>query len=104
MQDYEGPSVLAELRTYPMGIYAILREGEENIFSDIGLYVEGLIILDDIASEARACTLMLGVIYALNLAYPKQLKYYYEFVQKVLLRLESGKLSPKVLNLANKLN
>lgn len=46
---------------------------------------------------------MLGVIYALNLAYPKELRYYYEFIQKVLMGLDGEKLSPKVLGLKNKI-
>lgn len=88
-----------------MGIYVInMEDGETGHFADIGIHVEGLIILDNIGSEARACAMMLGVIYALNLAYPKELRYYYEFIQKVLLQMDGERLSPKVLGLKNKMN
>ena len=61
---------------------------------------------------------MLGVIYALNLAYsrdlkyyyefilayPRDVRYYYEFIQKVLMQMEGERLSLKVLSLKNKIN
>ncbi|KAF7635557.1 hypothetical protein LDENG_00051700, partial [Lucifuga dentata] len=64
-----------------MGIYVINKEGGETGDYDIGIYVEGIIILESIQSVAQACAMMLGVIYALNMAYPKELKYSYEFIQ-----------------------
>nr|NP_001014825.1 k31 [Danio rerio]AAW78558.1 unknown [Danio rerio] len=85
-----------------MGIYVINKEGEEiGAHDDIGIYVEGVIILDNIGSVAQACAMMLGVIYVLNMAYPKKLKYFYEFIQKVLLKMDGERLSSKVLGLKN---
>lgn len=55
--------------------------------------------------------MMLGDIYAINMAYPKKLRYYeyyyydyYEFIQKVLLQRDAQRLSPKVLGLKNKMD
>lgn len=88
-----------------MGIYVINKEGEETgHFDDIGIHVEGVIVLDNIGSEARACAMMTGIIYAMNMAYPKELRYYYEFIQKVLLQMNGDRLSPKVLGLNNKMD
>lgn len=86
-----------------MGIYVINKEGGEN-YDDIGIFVDGEIIMDNIASAAQACAVMLGVIYALNLAYPKELRRYYEFIQKVLMQMDGEKLSPKVHGLQNKIS
>jgi len=72
-------------------------------YDDIGIFVEGLIILDNCGSVAQACAIMLGIIYALNMAYPKELRYYYEFIQKVLFRMDGEKLSLKILGLKNKI-
>ncbi|XP_041840378.1 uncharacterized protein LOC121639284 [Melanotaenia boesemani] len=102
--DIDGNSILSDLQMYAMGIYAINKEGGRNgHYDDVGIFVEGVIIMDNIRSPAQACAAMLGVIYALNLAYPKDLRRYYEFIQKVLMKLDGEKLSPKVLGLKNKL-
>lgn len=85
-------------------VYVISKEGGEiGPYDDIGIYVEGEVILENIGSVVQACAMMLGVIYVLNMAYPKELKYFYEFIQKVLLQMDGERLSPKVLGLKNKI-
>ena len=75
----------------------IRKEDEETGY--IGIFMQGVVVLDNIESLARACALMLGVIYTLNLAYPKELRHYYEFIQKVHFKLEAK----IVLGLKNKI-
>uniref|UniRef100_A0A8C9ZMY9 Uncharacterized protein n=1 Tax=Sander lucioperca TaxID=283035 RepID=A0A8C9ZMY9_SANLU len=104
IQDIEGDDIQRDLQKSTMGIYVINKEGGEiGAHDDIGIYVEGVIILDNIGSVAQACTMMLVVMYVLNMAYPKELKYFYEFIQKVLLQMDGERLSPKVLGLKNKI-
>lgn len=96
-----------------MGIYVISKESwDPGHYDDIGIFVENwnenekfswLIILDNTGSEAQACVVMLRVIYALNLAYPKELRHYYKFIQKVLMQMDGEKLSPRILGLKNKI-
>jgi len=50
-----------------------------------------------------AFLVMFGLIYALHLSYPKALTNTFEFVQKILLGLEAGKLSPRLQTLKNDL-
>ncbi|RXN39442.1 sterile alpha motif domain-containing 3-like protein [Labeo rohita] len=103
-KDIEGDDIQRDLQNSTMGVYVINKEGGEiGAHDDIGIYVEGEIILDNIGSVAQACAMMLGVIYVLNMAYPKELKYSYEFIQKVLLKMDGERLSPKVLGLKNKI-
>ncbi|CAM4683345.1 unnamed protein product [Leuciscus chuanchicus] len=54
-------------------------------------------------STAKACTLLMGLIYALNLAYPPTLRYTFEVFQKLFLNLDGVKMSPKVQSLKLKL-
>lgn len=104
MQDIEGNAIPTDMQKWAMGIYVIGKEnGDPGHHDDIGISVDGAIILDNIGSAAQACAVMLGVIYALNLAYPKELRHYYEFIQKVLMGMDGEKLSPKVLGLKNKI-
>ena len=105
IQDIGGDDVTRDLQKSTMGVYVINKDGgEPGHYDDVGIFVEGLIILDNIGSVARACAIMLGVIYTLNMAYPKELRYYYEFIQKVLLQMDGERLSPKVLGLKNKIH
>nr|XP_023657687.1 uncharacterized protein LOC111838687 isoform X2 [Paramormyrops kingsleyae]XP_023657688.1 uncharacterized protein LOC111838687 isoform X2 [Paramormyrops kingsleyae]XP_023657689.1 uncharacterized protein LOC111838687 isoform X2 [Paramormyrops kingsleyae]XP_023657691.1 uncharacterized protein LOC111838687 isoform X2 [Paramormyrops kingsleyae] len=51
----------------------------------------------------EAFLVMFGLIYTLHLSYPKALTNTLEFTQKILLGLESGKLSPRLQTLKNDL-
>ncbi|KTF77430.1 hypothetical protein cypCar_00037010 [Cyprinus carpio] len=69
---------------------AIIGDGRATIV------VEGTKILQGI-DVARSCALLMGVIYALNLSYPKQLKFTFEAFQKLCLELDGQKASSKCL-------
>ena len=61
--------------------------------------VEGNAIVKD-TSVARSCALLMGVIYSLNLSYPRELRFTFEVFQKLCLKLDDGhKTSSKVSNL-----
>lgn len=66
---------------------------------DVSILVEGHEILPGCKSTAKACSLLMGLIYALNLAYPPTLRYTFEVFQELLLELDGVKLSPKINNL-----
>ncbi|KAK6479282.1 hypothetical protein HHUSO_G19990 [Huso huso] len=67
----------------------------------VGIAIEGAEVLSGISSVAQACTFLMGLIYALNLSYPKELKYTFEVFQKVFLELNVDKT--KVQSLRRKL-
>ncbi|XP_034538945.1 uncharacterized protein LOC117812354 [Notolabrus celidotus] len=66
------------------------------------IIIEGTEVLQGL-DVPRACALLMGLIYALNLSYPRELKYTCEVFQKVFLKLDSQKCSPKVTSLKQKL-
>ncbi len=67
------------------------------------MVLEGVEVMTRLVGVAKACVFLLALIYAINLSYPKELRYSFEFFQKVLLELDSGKLSKKVYSLKNRL-
>lgn len=53
-------------------------------------------VLNDLQSIHFACILLYGLINVLNLTYPKALNHTFEAYQKILMDLDSDKLSPEV--------
>lgn len=66
------------------------------------IILEGTEVLADL-DVPRACALLMGLIYALNLSYPKELKNTFEVFQKIFHELDDLKASPKVMSLKSKL-
>ncbi|KAK2864645.1 hypothetical protein Q7C36_003799 [Tachysurus vachellii] len=67
---------------------------------NIGIVIEGIKVITGLGDIARACSVLLGLTYALNLDYPK---YTFEVFQKPFLELDDSKLSNKVQSLKSKL-
>lgn len=66
------------------------------------IMIEGTEVVEGL-NVPRACALLMGLIYALNLSYPRELKYTFEVFQKVFLKLDGQKTTPKVTSLKQKL-
>lgn len=88
-----------------MGLYVIHNEGadEEDKPEDVGVVVEGVELLCKLGSISFGCAVLFGLIYTLNLSYPQELKFTFEFFQKVLMNLDGNRLSPKVQTLKIKM-
>ncbi|XDV34354.1 hypothetical protein PO909_004518 [Leuciscus waleckii] len=69
---------------------------------NIGIVIEGVEVITGLGDIARACSVLLGLTYSLNLDCPR-LKYTFEVFQKLFLELDDSKLSNKVQSLKSKL-
>ncbi|XP_024116850.1 uncharacterized protein LOC112138529 [Oryzias melastigma] len=71
----------------------------------VGIVIDGTPVLTGIASISRACCLLIGTIYALNLKYPAKLPKTFEVFQRLFLGLDTlrPKPSSKFITLRNKL-
>ncbi|KAJ8347978.1 hypothetical protein SKAU_G00265670 [Synaphobranchus kaupii] len=96
----------ADISEMTLGIYTVRMQGDgpgDGRFADVGVVLEGVEVLHNLQSISHACVMLYGLIYAHNLSYPKSLKYTFEVFQKILMELDSTKLSPKVQALKVKL-
>lgn len=88
-----------------IGVFVIRYEGCEvgDEPADVGVVLEGVTALEGLGTVANGVVLLIGLIYALNRSYPKELRYTFELLQKVFLELDGHKLSTKVQALKTKL-
>lgn len=70
-----------------------------------GVIVEGIPVLSGLGNLARACSLLLGLTYALDLQYPSKLVKSFEVFQRLFVGLETlrPKPSSRYTNLKNEL-
>lgn len=68
----------------------------------VAVVLEEEIVLEDLPDIPTAFAYLFGLIYALNIKYPKELRYTFETVQKVFMNLGTD-LSVRVRSLKNKL-
>ncbi|KAM9365953.1 uncharacterized protein KZ484_012071 [Pholidichthys leucotaenia] len=71
---------------------------------DMGVVTEGQIVLRDLDNVAFGAAMLFGLMYALNLNYPTELKYTFEVLQKVVMEPDSDTLSKKAQVLKNRLH
>ncbi|KAG5278423.1 hypothetical protein AALO_G00098830 [Alosa alosa] len=71
---------------------------------DIVIVLEGQQVSLELDNVALAAALLFGLIYALNLDYPKELKYTFEVLQKIIIELEGTTMSKKCQALKNRLH
>lgn len=67
---------MAETNTY------VTREAPSSNYSDMGIIVEGLVVLRDLENEPLAIAMLFGLFYALNMRYPSKLPYTHRVYSK----------------------
>ena len=83
-----------------MGIHTVHQFEEPD---DIGVVIEGVKVLNNVRSATMAFIMLFGLIYALDLSFPDNLKYTFEFVQKIIMNLDGHRLNTKIEQLKIKL-
>ncbi|KAG9278086.1 hypothetical protein AMEX_G5884 [Astyanax mexicanus] len=94
----------AELKASTMAVF-VIRENEDPLQSphEIGIVLEGVEVLSELLSVAHAFAMLFGLIYAVNLSYPRKLKYTFDALQKIFMEIEPKKMTRKVCSLSVKL-
>ncbi|KAK0150744.1 hypothetical protein N1851_008151 [Merluccius polli] len=99
LKDSEGQ--IGDLESHVMKIL-VTKGATTSDPASANIMIEGAEVIEG-WNVPRACALLMGLIYALNLSYPRELKYTFEAFQKVFLKLDGQKTTPKVTSLKQKL-
>ncbi len=93
-----------ELQSCTMAVF-VIREEEDPLQPphDIGIVIEGVEVLNKLPSLAHGCAMLFGLIYALNLSYPSELKHTFDALQKIFMEIEPKKMTRRVCSLNVKL-
>ncbi|KAL1257715.1 hypothetical protein QQF64_010959 [Cirrhinus molitorella] len=86
-----------------MGIF-VIKDTAGNEAHDVGIVLEGVAVLQDLHRVAFATSMLFGLIYALNLQYPRKLRFTFEILQKLIMELDGGELSIKAQHFKSKLH
>ena len=88
------------IRGMNVGI-VLVKQGEDLL--DISVVLDEQIILHGIKDYSHAVAMLMGLLYALNIDYPKELQYTFKVIQKVLMNIGSENCSARVHGLRNRL-
>ncbi len=89
LQDVRAGLTEKELEQLTMAV-SIIRKDKEALQEppeDTGVATEGVEVVNKLTSVASACALLLGLIYAFYLVYPKAPRFTFEFLQKIIMQL-----------------
>lgn len=86
-----------------VGIFTAKQHEAQTKPDNIGIVLEGQIVIQGMDNVPLAISLLFGLLYALNMDYPTHLRYFFEVVQKVIMELDGGTLSKKAQVLKNRL-
>uniref|UniRef100_A0A4W5PDB8 Uncharacterized protein n=1 Tax=Hucho hucho TaxID=62062 RepID=A0A4W5PDB8_9TELE len=70
---------------------------------DIALVIEEQVIIQELYNVPNAFATLIGLLYCLNMDYPKCLRYTFKVVQKILLKIGAENCTAKVHGLKNRL-
>ncbi|XP_051804017.1 uncharacterized protein LOC127533931 [Acanthochromis polyacanthus] len=70
---------------------------------DVAVVVEETIVLHNIKDVAQSFAMLMGIIYCVNLKYPDAMKYSFEFLQRVVMKIKPDQASARVHGLRNKI-
>lgn len=87
-----------------LGIFTVKQQEAQPRTDNVGIILEGQIVIQELDNVPLAVALLFGLLYALNMDYPRQLRYTFEVLQKVVMELDGATLSKKAQVLKNRLN
>lgn len=70
---------------------------------NVAVVVEETVVLHNFQDVSSGFAILFGIIYCVNLEYPRSMKYTFEFLQRVVMKIKPDQASARVHSLRNKL-
>ncbi len=70
---------------------------------NVAVVVEETVVLHNFKDVPSSFAMLLGIIYCVNLEYPRAMKYSFEFLQRVVMKIKPDQASARVHGIRNKL-
>lgn len=89
-----------------IGILLVVEDVKEPLpvsYNDVAIVIEEKIVMRHLGDVPNAFVNLMGLLYTLNLDYPKDLKYTFEVIQRLFMGIGSEMCTPRVHSLKNKL-
>lgn len=87
-----------------VAILTVLQDDDTGVsVRDQAVVLEGDIVLHNITDLSTAVAYLFGLLYALNIDYPKQMRYTFEAIQAIFFELGGSRCSQRVRSLKTKL-
>ncbi len=108
LQTTDAVEVLAVIKGVNVGLLITTEQNAEmtaqskNIM-DVAIILEERIVLRELRDVPNGFAVLIGLLYCLNIDYPKELKYTFEVIQKVIMDIGGSTCSARVHGLRNKL-
>ncbi|KAL7872447.1 hypothetical protein SRHO_G00074300 [Serrasalmus rhombeus] len=103
MMDMTEGNTLSAIERTVAGIY-VARQTPGSNSSDVGVILEGVVVLRDLENVALATAMLFGFFYILYMRYPSKLHYTLEVIQKIIMELDAADLSRKAQSLTSKVD
>lgn len=92
------------LQGVSVAILTVLHDDEaDNTVRDQAVVLEEDIVLHNILNFSTAMAYLFGLLYALNIDYPKQMRYTFEAIQTIFFSLGGSRCSQRIRSLKTKL-
>nr|XP_054592692.1 uncharacterized protein LOC107373799 isoform X1 [Nothobranchius furzeri]XP_054592693.1 uncharacterized protein LOC107373799 isoform X1 [Nothobranchius furzeri]XP_054592694.1 uncharacterized protein LOC107373799 isoform X1 [Nothobranchius furzeri]XP_054592695.1 uncharacterized protein LOC107373799 isoform X1 [Nothobranchius furzeri]XP_054592696.1 uncharacterized protein LOC107373799 isoform X1 [Nothobranchius furzeri]XP_054592697.1 uncharacterized protein LOC107373799 isoform X1 [Nothobranch len=101
---FKTVQAIDEEATFNRGLKAgvLLVKDREDIIAT-SVILEEQVVLPDVEDIPHAIALLMGLLFALNIDYPKELRYTFQVFQKILMNIGGGQCSSLVHGLRNRL-
>ena len=86
-----------------IGYEGVLHDAFPLEIFNVAVVVEETIVLHSVRDVPTGFAMLMGTIYCLNLEYPRKMRYSFEFLQRVIMKIKPDQCSARIHGLRNKL-
>ncbi|XP_039528737.1 uncharacterized protein LOC120479933 isoform X1 [Pimephales promelas] len=107
MCDAHGETLAEAMEGMQLGLLIGYEGDNQDAFPheifNVAVVVEETVVLHNFKDVPSSFAMLLGIIYCVNLEYPQAMKYSFEFLQRVVMKIKPDQASARVHGIRNKL-